>query len=151
MSKQEVELTGYCGLYCGDCIRHRSRAVNSARDLLNELRDTEFGKYAVVKSRYVKAFEHYPETIEVLEAIVGIRCNEPCRVGGGCPNFACKILECCQERGFEGCWQCDESEDYPKFEFLKPYHGDLPRQNLKKIRELGWDEWVTHREKFFAW
>ena len=46
MSKQEVELTGYCGLYCGDCIRYRSRAADLAEELLDELRkQTGAGEY----------------------------------------------------------------------------------------------------------
>jgi hypothetical protein len=37
MSKQEIELTAYCGLYCGDCIRYRSKAIDLAEDLAYEL------------------------------------------------------------------------------------------------------------------
>ena len=151
MSRQEIELTGYCGLYCGDCIRYQSRAADLAGELLRELQKTEFEKYAVVKSRSTKDLAHYDETLKALEAIVKLQCNAPCRVGGGCPTFSCGILECCRERGFEGCWECDEFEDCPKFDFLKPYHGDGPLQNLRKIRELGWDRWIEHREKFFTW
>ena len=46
MSKQEIELTAYCGLYCGDCVRYRSKASDLARELINELKNTEFDKYA---------------------------------------------------------------------------------------------------------
>ena len=151
MSRQEIELTAYCGLYCGDCIRYRSRAADLAGELLSELQKTEFGKYAAIKSRSVEELEHYEETLKALEAIVELQCNNPCRVGGGCPTFSCKILECCQKRGFEGCWQCNEFENCREFEFLKPYHGDAHLQNVRKIRELGLDKWVEHRQKFFAW
>ena len=157
MSRHESGLTAYCGLYCGDCIRYRSRAADLARDLLNELQDTEFNKYAEIKSSSteqfdaVKQFEHYRECCEVLEAIIALQCNNPCRVGRGCSSFSCKILECSRKKGFEGCWQCDEFESCGKFEPLKAIHGDSPRQNLKRIKELGLDRWAEHRCRPYVW
>ena len=157
MSRQESELTAYCGLYCGDCIRYRSKAADLARDLLSELQDTEFNRYAEIKSGSakqsdaVKQFEHYRECCEALEAITALQCNKPCRVGGGCPTFSCEILKCCRSRGFEGCWQCDEFESCGKFETLKSIHGDSPQENLKKIKDLGLDRWAKHRCKPYVW
>lgn len=29
-----------------------------------------------------------------------------CRQGGG--DEACLVRDCCQERGYQGCWECDE-------------------------------------------
>jgi len=157
MSKQQIELTGYCGLYCGDCIRYRSRAADLARELLNELQDTEFDKYAELKSSSVKQFDakkqfqHYKECCEVLEAIANLQCNTPCRVGGGCSAFSCDILECCQGKGFEGCWQCGEFESCGTFEPLESVHGVAPKQNLKKIKEMGLDKWAEYRYKPYIW
>ena len=151
MNRRESKLTGYCGLYCGDCIRYRSRAADLAGELLRELEETGFEEYALVKGRSSKELAHYGETIKALEAIAGLQCNKPCRVGGGCPTFSCGILECCRERGFKGCWECDEFEGCDKFDFLKPYHGDTPLRNLEKIREFGEDKWVEHRGKFYVW
>jgi len=157
MSKQERELTAYCGLYCGDCIRYRSKLSILARDLLGELQNTEFDKYADIKSSSakqqdaVKQFKHYRECCEVLEAITALQCNTPCRVGGGCVTFSCEILECCQKKGFEGCWQCEIFEGCEKLESLKSIHGDSPQQNLKQIKELGLDRWAEHRCKPYIW
>jgi hypothetical protein len=89
MSK-EIELIEYCGLYCRDCIRYRSKASDLARELLCELHNTEFDKYAAVKKS-----EHYGEYCEVLEAIVALQCNSPCRMGGGCVPPPCDVLTCC--------------------------------------------------------
>ncbi len=85
-----MELTAYCGLYCGDCIRYRSKAADLARNLISELQEIQFDKYAEFKSGStkqfdaVKQFELYRECCEVLEAIIALQCNNPCRVGGGC-------------------------------------------------------------------
>ena len=151
MTNTARELTAYCGLYCGDCIRYKSKAADLAADLLGELRNTEFNKYAEVKSRSVKELRQYQECCDTLQAIVELQCNTPCRVGGGCPTFACSILECCQKKELEGCWQCGEFEHCQKFEFLKPFHGNSPIQNLRKIKELGLDRWVEHRQRFYVW
>ena len=154
MSKQEFKLTAYCGLYCGDCIRYKSEASNLARDLIFELQDAEFGKYAEVKSvssNAEKQLKQYRECCEVLEAIVRLQCNDPCRVGGGCPTFDCGIVACCQKKGFQGCWECEEFKKCKEFDSLKPFHGNSPRQNLEHIKELGLENWAEHRHKFFLW
>ena len=154
---EEVELTAYCGLYCGDCIRYRSRASDLARELLSELKNTEFSEYAEIKSGSakqldaVKQLEHYGECCEVLEAIVALQCNNPCRVGGGCPTFSCGILECCRKKGFDGCWKCDGFESCERLETLRSIHGDSPRQNLRTIKELGLDKWAERRYKPYVW
>jgi len=157
MSKKDIELTAYCGLYCDDCIRYKSKASDLSRKLLKELRNIEFGKYADIKSSSekqfdaVEQFKPYKECCEVLEAIAALQCNTPCRVGGGCPTFACAILECCRKKGFRGCWECDEFEICEKFKSLKAIHGDSPQHNLKKIKELGLDSWAEHRSKPYMW
>ena len=157
MENNVAELTAYCGLYCGDCIRYRSRVVTLARDLLSELEDAQFEEYAAYKSSPVKQFdpvkqfEHFKECREVLQAIVDIQCNTPCRVGGGCSAFSCDILDCCLKKKLEGCWECDEFKRCQKFEPLKAAHGDSPQQNLRKIKELGLDNWAEHRHKPYIW
>ena len=154
---EEIELIGYCGLYCGDCIRYRSKASDLARELLCELHATEFDKYAAIKSNSldqldaVKKFDHYGECCRVLEAIVALQCSSPCRIGGGCAPPPCDVLACCGEKGFDGCWQCDEFEKCRRFESLREIHGDSPRQNLKTIRKFGLDKWVEHRHKCYIW
>jgi hypothetical protein len=154
---EEIELIGYCGLYCGDCIRYRSRASDLARELLCELRDTEFGKYAAIKNSFAnqpdtaKKFKHYGKCCEVLEAIVALQCNSPCRIGGGCVPPPCEVLACCREKGFDGCWQCAEFEKCRRFESFRAIHGDSPRQNLMAIRKFGLDKWVEHRHKCYIW
>lgn len=154
---EEIELTAYCGLYCGDCIRYRSRASDLARELLSELKKMEFSKYAEIKSGpakqldAVKQFEHYGECCEVLEAIVALQCNNPCRVGGGCYKFSCGILECCRKKGFEGCWQCDGFERCERLESLRSIHGNSPRLNLSTIQKFGLDKWAEHRYKPYVW
>ncbi len=155
--REEIELIGYCGLYCGDCIRYRSKASDLARELLCELQATEFDKYAAIKSNSVdqldavKKFEHYGECCKVLEAIAALQCNSPCRISGGCAPPPCDVLACCRKKGFDGCWQCDEFEKCEKFESFRAIYGDSPRQNLRTIKKFGLDKWVEHRHKCYIW
>ena len=157
MIKQQIELIGYCGLYCADCIRYRSKAADLASALLNEMKGKELDKYAELKSgatkqfNAVKQFEHFRECCEVLEAIVNLQCNTPCRLGDGCSTFSCDILKCCRAKEFEGCWQCREFEMCGKFEPLESIHGDSPKENLRKIKKLGLDKWASSRCKPYKW
>jgi len=147
----EAELTAYCGLYCGDCLRYRSKAVGSARNLLSELHEVQFDKYAKVKSAVVKELGHYEECCQVLDAIVKLGCDTPCRAGGdGCLQ-PCEIKTCVQSKKLEGCWECGEFERCNKFESFKLFHGDTTKENLRKIKKHGLSGWAKHRGKFYAW
>jgi hypothetical protein len=147
----EAELTAYCGLYCGDCLRYRSKAAGLARDLMSELQAVQFDKYAAVKSATVKELEHYNECLEVLDAVVKLGCDTPCKAGGDGCSGPCEIKRCVKSKNLEGCWECDELEGCDKFEFFKPIHGNTTKGNLRKIKEYGLNGWVEHREKFYSW
>ena len=103
-----------------------------------------------VKSLSVGAFKNYKECLKVLDAIAELQCHKTCR-GGGCPTFKGNIIECCNTKGLVGCWECIECESCKEGDFLEPFHGDLPKKNLRKIKELGLEKWLERREKFFKW
>jgi len=147
----EAELTAYCGLYCGDCLRYRSKVTQLARDLTSELQAVRFDKYAEVKSAAVKGLEHYDEYLQVLHTISELGCDTPCRAGGDGCSKPCEIKRCVELKNLEGCWECDELEGCGKFEFLKLLHGNVPKENLRKIRKYGLDKWAKHRGKFYSW
>jgi len=107
LKNTEAELTAYCGLYCGDCIRFRSETTQLARDLMSELQAVQFDKYAAVKSAAVKELEHYNECIQVLDTIVKLGCDTPCKAGGeGCLQ-PCEVKRCVESKNLDGCWECD--------------------------------------------
>ena len=150
-SNLEAELTAYCGLYCGDCLRYRSKVTDLARDLLADLQAVRFDRYAEVKSASLEELKHYEECCKVLDAIVSLRCDTPCRLGGdGCLQ-ACEIKSCVQSKKLEGCWECGELEGCDKFEFFRPIHGDNAKENVRKVKKYGLSNWAKHREKFYWW
>lgn len=134
---EEKELIAYCGLYCGDCFGYKGKIADLARDLRKELRQAKFSRTAELMSEapFFAVFKEYPQCYEVLGALVKFRCKRTCRGGGG-PPF-CKMRKCCQEKGIEGCWQCDEFETCVNLDFLKPSHGDAHIKNLRNLKKTG--------------
>ena len=83
MSEQDVNLVGYCGLYCGDCFYYKGEIVDLARDLRKKLRENKFSQASQTLAKYLKDFRNYEECYKVLGAMVSLRCKRGCRNGGG--------------------------------------------------------------------
>ena len=151
MKPDQRDLTAFCGLYCGDCVRYKCRASTLSNELLDEISKLHLAEYAKVKQDHKKEFENFDSFIDLLKAISEINCEIPCRLGGDGSGGTCEIIECVKNKSFEGCWECDEFEGCNKFAFLKPFHGNAPVNNLKKIREHGLSNWAKHRDKCYPW
>ncbi len=148
----DENLLMYCGLYCGDCIRYKSKFSDLARELKKILGEVKFDQYAKVKGRYLKELQGYERFSQVLNAVIELQCVHHCRhPKGGDISFFCEIRDCCTKKNFRGCWECNEMENCKKFEFLEPFHGKNPKKNLEKIRRLGLKEAVRLREKCYPW
>ncbi len=139
---EDKDLIAYCGLYCGNCINHKGEIADLARDLRKKLRQAKFDKAA--EGIPFKEFKHYKECYEVLGAMVRLRCKNACKGGGG-PPF-CKIRKCCQKKGIEGCWKCEEFETCKKLDFLEPIHKDAHIKNLRKIKKQGIDKFLEGKK-----
>ena len=135
MSEQNMDLVAYCGLYCGDCVMHKGEVADLARDLRKKLRETKFERVAKGLSKIFKDLENYEQCYQVLGTMVRLRCRRACRQGGGPP--ACKMRNCCQRKGIQGCWECEEFETCQKLEFLRAVHGEAHLKNLRKIKKQG--------------
>ena len=148
---KEKDLTAYCGLYCGDCIRYKSKASDLADEMLNEIEMLHLHEYANIKQAYTKGFENFDRFTSTLEAISKIKCELPCRLGGDGCDGPCEIIKCVKAREYEGCWECNIFEKCEKLDFLKPFHGKGPLENLHKIKEYGLDDWAEQRTKCYPW
>jgi len=122
-----------------------------ARQLKKELEDIEFDKYAEIDSPFGAQFKKYTEFRKILDALSKTQCDKTCRVGGDCSGDACKIMECCLSKRYEGCWECSELDECEKFDFLQPRCGDMPKDNIRKIRKHGIKNWIELRDKFYIW
>ena len=148
---KEQNLTAYCGLYCGDCIRYKCKASEIANELLKEVDTHHFSEYANVKRTHMKEFENFESVISSLKAIVTIKCEKPCRIGGNGCEGECEIIKCAEKKSIEGCWECDKFEKCEKLDFLKPFHANGAINNLKLIKKHGLDNWSKYRDKCYPW
>jgi len=126
MVEIKKELLAPCGLYCGVCsiyIAHRDNNMKFKKKLM-----------AVYKS-FVKNVEDISCTGCLSEGVVFPVCR------------SCAIKKCTQEKGIEGCHQCDE--------FPCKYITNFPIAVGKKVimraipqwREFGTEKWVEMEEK----
>ncbi len=143
--------TAYCGIYCKDCIHLNNEYSELAKGLQKHLKEIEFDKYAAIDSEFGKEFKPWDKFSIVLSKLSDTQCEKPCRSGGGCSGKPCKIMECCQDKNFAGCWECSDIEQCDKFDFLEPRCGDMPKMNIREIRKYGIDNWVDKRANFYIW
>ncbi|AKB32535.1 hypothetical protein MSSIH_1845 [Methanosarcina siciliae HI350] len=149
--EEEKELTAYCGLYCADCIHFQNKHSKIARQLKEELENIDFHSYASIKSPFGAEFQEYDAFLTVLEALTNHSCSEGCRSSGGCGAEPCAIIQCCEEKDYEGCWECTAFETCEKFAALKPRCKASVMHNLKEIRENGLEGWSNRRVPIYNW
>ena len=131
--------TAYCGLYCLDCIPSNKKFFQLVSELDKTLKDLKFENYAKLKSKKSAIFNDYPVFIKVLKEIKKLECSSTCRDGPnsilGC-RTNCKIRICAIEKGYEGCWQCDNHKDCANLSDLKINHPGLEK-NIELIKIYG--------------
>lgn len=142
------DLVACCGLYCDDCHAHTGIVADLARDLRKELRRYKYDKFAaeLSKQSFAAAFKNYPQCYEVLGQMVKFRCRNACRGGGG-PPF-CKMRQCCEKKGYEGCWECPDFETCSKLDFLNGVHGDGHIKNLRILKKKGKEGFVNGKRNW---
>jgi hypothetical protein len=47
------------------------------------------------------------------------------------------MRKCCQKKGIEGCWECNEFETCENLDFLKASHGEAHLKNLRTLKKKG--------------
>ena len=141
--EKDAGLVAYCGLCCLDCQAYKGTIPELAQNLMNELKTARYETFAaeIAKLPFGKPFGHYAECIDLLGLMAKFRCQTGCRNDGGSP--ACKIRECCREKGIAGCWECSEPDRCDKLAFLSPVHGDACQNNIGKIRKNGVDAFLS--------
>jgi hypothetical protein len=137
------ELIAYCGLYCGGCPSYLGKIADMARDLRKELRQAKFARQAegMPKISFFSTFKNYPTCYEVLGTMVRLRCGKGCLEGGDNPY--CKTRSCYRRKGIEDCWECSKFEVCNKLDFLCDVHDDAHIKNLKKLKKVGVDAFLT--------
>ena len=97
-----INLIGYCGLYCPKC--YRMRVSESAKKLQTELK--------LAQSKGATYIEDSGEIfMNSLNDLVAVHCEQFCRVR---KEMKCAIWKCCTGKGLEGCWKCESFRDCDK-------------------------------------
>lgn len=148
-----LEKTSYCGLYCEDCIPGDARLYAAIESLLRLFDEVGMNKYAAFSASKSAVFEKYPEAVTVLRELLKLRCSGSCRRGPvselGCAGD-CAIRTCAMEKGYEGCWDCDEHRDCLRLERLTGFHPSVAR-TLDTISSEGINAWAQKRGPHYPW
>jgi hypothetical protein len=130
----------YCGLFCGDCIIRNGKIGVLSKNLLDPVETSDFQKLIEGLPKVMPEFEPLKDFQlfkRSLELMTQLDCIKLCREGGG--GTACPIKKCCREKGFKGCWVCDDFADCKTLAQLNPVHVGANIQNINRIRKIGMD------------
>ena len=145
---EDDKFTSYCGLCCVDCIPSYEEFFTLVNKLDETLEKIHFEHYAELKSETNEEFKEYPRFLSVLREIKGLRCNNPCQLGGGNPQ--CKIRLCAQSKNMKGCWECQDRRECTLLNRLRGIHPNLD-YHLDLIEEMGPADWFEKRKEHYKW
>ena len=138
-----LTLPAYCGLYCGDCAGRSGDIADAARSLLDVIERYKFERTA--RSLFSTELPDYEGFRTALEFVSGLRCVASCRER----EKPCAIAQCCIDRGFHGCYECDDFRACHRLATLEDLHGNSCVLNLESIRKMGPEAWVAGARRFW--
>jgi len=142
-------LLAYCGFYCGDCLGHTGVIANAATDFKKVLDKYQFDRTA--KCIFPDQLKDYDRFYETVGFMTGLKCPMVCRERED-PDTACEIRKCCIDNDFYACFECDDFETCEKLKSLMGgLHYDASLKNLKAIREMGFEEWISRGKRHHYW
>ena len=149
--KERRDLLAHCGSYCGDCLGYTGVIADAATDLMEVLEKYKFDRTA--ECVFPEELRDYDQFCEMLGFMAGLRCPGICKEGkpDGSP-FGCEVKNCCIDRGFYACHECDDFESCDKLRSLhKGLYADSSARNLRAIREMGLEAWLVSGKRHCYW
>lgn len=115
-----------------------------ATQLLEVLNAYQLREIAKEAKEWDPRLANYSEFEAVLQSLMKMfgECSG-CQAGGGPP--LCVIRDCCKEKRFSTCADCDKMPCDKLGPQIHGYQGHL--EMLQRIREIGRDEWAKEMEK----
>lgn len=148
--KERKYLLAYCGFYCGDCLGYTGVIADAAENLMEVLEKYKFDRTA--ESVFPEQLRDYDKLHEMLDFMTGLRCAGVCREGEQDAPSGCQVKKCCRDRGFYACYECDDFETCDTLDSLhKGLHTDACVKNMKAIREVGLEAWLTSGKRYMYW
>jgi hypothetical protein len=147
--KERKELLAYCGVYCGDCLGYTGVIADAARNFMVVLEEYKFDRTA--KCVLSEELKDYDKFYEMLGFMTGLKCPMVCRERED-SGIDCKVRKCCIDRGFYACYECDDFEICDKLKSLmEGLHYAASVKNLKAIKEMGLEAWITRGKRHCYW
>ncbi len=140
------KLLAYCGLYCGDCAGYTGAIAEASDNLETVLKNYQFELTA--KHLFSDALKDYDRFVEMLGFMANLKCASVCRERSD-KSTSCRIRKCCKEKGYYGCYECDDFEVCEKLESMKDLHRDSCVKNLRAIKEIGLEKWVEMGKRYW--
>jgi hypothetical protein len=135
-----IELTTYCGLYCGACDIYQKRISISGNELKRVLEAYDFASWA----SQMPGLEGYETFDKVLTNIITFFGQCPgCQKGGGNPE--CQIRICSKEKGYQTCAECDSFPCEKVQVIIDGY--PLAKDNILEIRKVGLEKWAQKQQE----
>lgn len=142
-------LLAYCGIYCGDCLGYTGVIADAAAEFKAVLDKYKFRRSAeCVFPEHLPDFDTFEERLAFM---TGLRCPQACRER---PDDAtdCPVRNCCIDRGYFACHECDELETCDKLSSLYDgLHYEAWMKNLKAVRDMGLDAWLETGPRHHYW
>ena len=139
------KLLAYCGLYCGDCAGYSQDIAKAAEQLKEQLEKYKF--HLTVKAMFSEQFKNYDEFKKNLNFLTQMKCPAVCTQRD---DTKCNVWHCCRDKGFAGCYECDEFENCDKIKnALGNIFFDACIANLRQIKEMGVDAWIENGKRFW--
>lgn len=137
--QEGANLLAYCGLYCGDCAGYTGEIADATKILIKILEKYKFSRTAAIL--FSEPLADYDKLEAMLGFMATLKCPLICREreAGGTD---CQIWQCCRERGFYACYECDAFEVCDRLKAQEALHGDACVKNLRAIKEMGLEAWI---------
>jgi hypothetical protein len=149
--KERKDLLAYCGFYCGDCLGYTGVVADAANSMMEVLGTYQFHRTA--ECVFPEQLRDYDKLHEMLGFMTGLRCPGICRKEEQDRGLSgCEVKNCCRDRGFYACYECDDFETCELLHSLhKGLHTDSCVKNMKAIREMGLEAWLTSGQRHTYW
>lgn len=143
------QLLAYCGFYCGDCLGYAGVIADAANDFKKILNKYQFDRTA--KCIFPDQLKDYDRFYEIVGFITGLKCPMTCRERKDI-TVACDVRNCCIENNYFACHECSAFETCNKLKYLTGgLHYESSMKNLKAIREMGMEEWISKGKQRHYW
>lgn len=140
----EMDLVGYCGRYCGKCpasafnVGLGVTALQKVNDTIDVGKSAEMIGFPPIRDMAVHCCDGFKNDMASFVDLSKMAFLPCCRKGCVPP---CKIPECCKQKGYQTCAECDQTAKCEKLGELVKYRSTIDA-NLQAIKKNGVEKWA---------